>query len=322
LPPGNYTVGIDDPALLNGVGASPAPSPNAPAQGAGQGGTVNPAATGSQPTAPTPVAPRQGGVPPSGQQSPTGAGSPQSRLQSPATPRATTPRHVLAQVADDSTAGRDVPPTGQTQPLDTPPTGSINELDAPATGEVNELDATPTGQSRVDPRDGANAGGAGQGAANPAVPIGTLTVDQNGTGRLQQVVEAARVQDIVGLAIVIYSQGGETQAAQHGNLNSAEGAALRQPEGARTGNTGVSPTGNRGAGQQAGAASGREDASGMNEGRPVAGGTIRLMSERNPGEAGGAAGVEGVQSQAAGASGGTTAVPQSNASPAAQQPIR
>jgi hypothetical protein len=57
----------------------------------------------------------------------------------------------------------------------------------------------------------ADAGGAiGQttnvGAGGPAITIGTLTVDQSGTGRLQQTVESVRVQDVVGQAIVIYSQ--------------------------------------------------------------------------------------------------------------------
>jgi hypothetical protein len=43
------------------------------------------------------------------------------------------------------------------------------------------------------------------GSATPTTQIGTLTVDQSGTGRLQQVVEGVSVQDVVGQAIAIYS---------------------------------------------------------------------------------------------------------------------
>jgi hypothetical protein len=49
------------------------------------------------------------------------------------------------------------------------------------------------------------ADGTGPGIG-PLITIGTLTVDESGTGRMQQPVEGVQVQHVVGQAIVIYMQ--------------------------------------------------------------------------------------------------------------------
>ena len=56
--------------------------------------------------------------------------------------------------------------------------------------------------------------------------IGTLTVDQSGTGRMQQKVETVQVRNVVGQAIVIYSQV-SSSATLSPNSNGNAGAATR-----------------------------------------------------------------------------------------------
>ena len=70
--------------------------------------------------------------------------------------------------------------------------------------------------------------------------IGTITIDQSGTGRMQQRVEGVQVRNVVGQAIVLYSHGGSPQTTLPANLNGSAGATARQ---------GVidSPRGSRGA---------------------------------------------------------------------------
>jgi hypothetical protein len=115
------------------------------------------------------------------------------------------------QAANQQRSGLTAPPTGEVNELSAPPTGEANPLTAPATGEVNELSASPTGRPAPSPalttgRRGGPAG-AGLGTTAPGIvaPIGPLTIDQSGTGRLQQVVEGVQVADVVGMAVVIYT---------------------------------------------------------------------------------------------------------------------
>jgi hypothetical protein len=55
-----------------------------------------------------------------------------------------------------------------------------------------------------------------------------LTVDQSGTGRMQQTVEGMRVRNVVGQAILLYSQGDLGQATLPANLNGSAGAGSKQ----------------------------------------------------------------------------------------------
>jgi hypothetical protein len=316
LPPGNYIVGIDDPSVLgtdvNPNATLPDEVPRNPRGNAGPAGTTNP---NVPPASSQPVVPRQGGgavsrpagAAPAGQpvQQPAGDVNPQGRLQPPVNRQSEIQRSVLAQVAD-SQGGTDIPATGQTRALDTPPTGNVEPLDTPPTGQVKPSGATATGLPRVgDPRDDPNIvndPGAG-GGIGPALRIGTLTVDQSGTGRMQQVVESVRVQDVVGQAIAIYSQNGVPQTTLPPALDATadplagrqQAAGQQQPESAaRAGATQSTETSSGAATAEPGPTNGVNDTpaaannavNGLDANGPIAGGLIRLMSERLPGEAG------------------------------------
>jgi hypothetical protein len=212
------------------------------------------------------------------------------------------PRAVLAQVADPSTAGSptpgvsptDNPPTSEATPGTTPATGNTQPLETPATGQTREPGANPTGTprnpaERQDPNNVEDAGAGVPGGVRPTLQIGTLTVDQSGTGRMQHVVESVRVQDVVGQAIVIYSQNGNQQATLPPNLN-----ANADPL------AGTDPTirGRSQAAQTNGATGGAQRdtlnvnrrnvqantnaVNGVNGNTAIAGGVIRLMDERLP----------------------------------------
>jgi PDZ domain len=227
------------------------------------------------------------------------------------------PPTILAQVTDDNAAstGTATPATGQVQPTATPATGQVNppttpptgrvlpggtpptgrvlSPGAPATGRVLPSGTTPTGQP--DPS-AAGQGGLTQGGVNNDIAsgntlsgssmlsqIGVLTIDQSGTGRFQQIVEGARVRDVVGQAIVIYAPSnapgttvppntsvsgtrGDSRAFAGGQPaagNSQPAAPARQPQG-RT--------------RQQGASTAPLSGSPM----PVAAGIIRPMSDRRP----------------------------------------
>jgi hypothetical protein len=240
LAPGSYLVGIDDAGTLGatgGVGAAtgfPAAAPTAPATRQSQlqpqapEGGVGPARRARPNTAAPPAtAPQPGGSP---------GAQPQGRYESRP---GQLPATVLAQVLDAAQtdtpatgetapgAGQvpqetpatgqapslETPATGQAAPLDTPATGRRQPLDTPATGELPQGDPTATDPTNAprDPQDPQGAGnlpiGAGGGPGiGPAVTVGLLTVDASGTGRLQQVVEGIQVEQVVGQAIVIYTE--------------------------------------------------------------------------------------------------------------------
>ena len=94
----------------------------------------------------------------------------------------------------------------------------IRPLSTPPSGQARPLTSTPTGlpdtrqPGRADtPSETPHAGTLSQ--------IGILTVDQSGTGRLQQVVEGVQVADIVGQAIVIHAPVQPPQTAIPPNTN-------------------------------------------------------------------------------------------------------
>jgi hypothetical protein len=188
------------------------------------------------------------------------------------------------------------PPTGQVLPPGTPPTGRVLSPGAPPTGRVLPSGTTATGLPDPDAvgDDGVvgtavNDGffnGDGQSISTLA-QIGVLTIDQSGTGRLQQVVEGVRVRDVVGQAIVIYAPATAPQTTVPPNTNVS---GTRGDSSA----TNQYPAGNPQAGNTQAAAQSRQlpgqtpQQQIANTGRlsgtpvPVAAGIIRLMSDRRP----------------------------------------
>jgi hypothetical protein len=209
--------------------------------------------------------------------------------------------------------------------LDTPPTGTTEPLDTPATGSVNPIDATPTGRPRIDPRDALNEGNTVAGATAPSMQIGTLTVDQSGTGRMQQVVEGVRVQDVIGQAILIHSQGGAGQTTLPPNLDTTADpqTALTNDPNQTVQSAGVQSPGDAAAtarATQSRVAAGTQEI----DSTLVAGGVIRSMSSPLPATG---AGTQVNPNQPLPTDGQVPAetqnqVPRNSAVPAPQQPTR
>jgi hypothetical protein len=225
LPPGNYSVAISDPSVIGGAAVTAT-------------GAVNPNIQ-----TPSRVAPPQSPVPApnnGGRIDPSGAGQPQGSLP-PASLKGI-PRTVLAQVGEPSDA------SANTAADAVPPTGNVRPPAVPPTGEVNRQSSGNNTQPGQPPKD---AGGVGSATLNH---IGTITVDQTGTGRMQQKVESAQVRNVVGQAIVLYSQGSSPQTAS--TAPGAQGSTASQTVTAQptTGGTQV----------------------------PVAGGIIQLVTDRRP----------------------------------------
>jgi len=314
LQPGNYIVAIADPAVV-GTQLPQNVTPNGPQPRAE---TVTP---------PTPQAAPPAGVIP-GQQAPATPGAnPQRPNQRTGTPQSAAPpqlnevpRGILAQIGENRqqnvTAPPVVPPTGTNQPLDVPPTGTNRPLDVPPTGQVNPPDTTPTGQSIVNnnlDEKALQANAARQNASTvPGNQIGTLTVDQSGTGRLQQVVEGMQVRDVVGLAVVIYSQTSAPQNTLPPNLDPTADPNGGQPAAGSNPSGGASPTG---VGPRAGvvppASAIQPDGDKKNL---VAAGIIRLVSDRGA--------TAGVGTQPNVPATGPVQQPANNVPPTGVNPIR
>lgn len=270
LAPGNYTVAITDPGLFKNA-PSPGTMPNIPkASGATEPITLPPSAPRT--TNPVDNAPNRPRA--------TGDAQPQSNIRPEA--HSEIPTTVLAQVADSTQ------PTSGASGTTIPPTGQLAPPTAPPTGQVNPSNTTPTGQSTVNNAllDQARRAREANSVAAGADPIaghriGTLTVDQNGAGRMQTVVEALRVQDVVGQAIVFYTEGTATQNTLPPNLD-----PTRDPVGddAATDQAGqvqqpTSPAAPVPAKVAPGLGASKKD---LAPHQPVAAGIIRLMSDRRP----------------------------------------
>jgi hypothetical protein len=294
LPPGNYTVAITDPSVIGGgtITAPAAPNPNIPAP------QVSPPQL--------PAAPGRSGTAVPGGATPAPAGTRQPQGNLPPASIRTSNRTVLAQVgatADQPVAptnagtGADtipptgqvrpstIPATGQVNPSSTPPTGEVNPSTTPPTGNVNPSSSTPTGQSSVNNAQRAQlareAAAAGVGSATQN-QIGTITVDQSGTGRMQQKVESMQVRNVVGQAIVLYSQGGSSQQTLPSNLNGTAGSATRQGVIDSTARDSQRPNdANGGQGSAASQTAARQPATSGAQ-MPVAGGIIQLVTDRRP----------------------------------------
>jgi len=260
LPPGNYTVAITDPSTIVGAAATdtgvvtpniPRPPqlapPQAPAPAPGAGGTVVPKG----------AAPVQRAAP-----------QPQSNLP-PASNRVV-PYTVLAQVAATAEpANTDV---GSSSGADRIPPSST------PTGRLNNAQRAQAAQA---------ATGTTQNAASAATAgatlnqIGTITIDQSGTGRMQQKLENVQVRSVVGRAIVLYSQGGP-QTTLPANLNGSAGAAKRQGVNDSTTRDSQQPTdATGGQGSAASQSAARQQATPGSQ-VPVAGGIIQLVTDRRP----------------------------------------
>jgi hypothetical protein len=207
LAPGNYLVAIDEPGHVEGIPSRGSVPNNPTPPGTFAPPTVPPVPQDTGPA--TNPAPNVFRKPPAG-------GAPQSSVVE-------IPPTVLAQVTNETQ-----PPTGSPGPT-IPPTGQVSPSTVPPTGQVNPSNTTPTGQSTVNNalleqarrarEANAAASGADQVGRKAPNQIGTLTVDQNGAGRMQTVVEALRVQDVVGQAIVVYTQPSTASNALPPNLD-------------------------------------------------------------------------------------------------------
>jgi hypothetical protein len=196
----------------------------------------------------------------------TGNVTPNPSIQSPQSRAAPIPKTVLAQVVPN----QQVDGAGPGAPTATP-----GAAVPPVQPPVPTQSGTGVDQTNTGPGSGTGVNGATLNV------IGTLTADQNGTGRMQQTVEGVQVRNVVGQAIVLYSQGG-TQQTLPANLNGGTGPAGRQQvvidSSSARGSQGV------GGGAQTGgvppvAAAGQ---TAIGAKLPVAAGIIRLISDRRP----------------------------------------
>jgi hypothetical protein len=185
------------------------------------------------------------------------------------------PRTVLAQVVDSPTADAGQNPTATQETPVNPP---ITQLDPP----ITQLDDRGTAATQVPRtadarRDPSATTGTGNvpGGTPMTHQIGTLTVDQSGTGRLQQTVEGVQVQDVVGQAIVLYSSSASANTPLPPNLDAAAdpNADPRSTPADRAPRNEAIP-GSETTSRNAAAAT-----NGLNGQVPVAGGLIRLMSD-------------------------------------------
>jgi hypothetical protein len=338
LQPGNYTVGIADPSILAMAGA---PSPNGttlPNNPRAVPGAAPGAAAPNQNVAPgnanpgiVPRQPGAGAVQPNAAPRPAGnvrpapgAAVPQSNIRPSSTGATFIPRTVLAQVADTgasdpsaaassanpnagaATGGPITPgsPGSSANPVPgTDPTG-------PTAGEGLQRVDTPSGNTT----NAAINNGTPNTGTGATIQIGTLTVDQSGTGRLQQTVESVRVQDVIGQAIAIYGQSIPANATPPSNLDpTGEPRNVRQPA---TSAAGVAAQGGRSATNRGAITAG----AGTN--MPVAAGLIRALSDRPTGTTGATNGAAatGTTAQPALPASQTPAAPQNNIAPATPNP--
>jgi hypothetical protein len=199
------------------------------------------------------------------------------------------------------------PPTGRVNPQLTPPTGQVNPPVTPPTGRVLPSGTAATGLPADDARVvgsnavGAanNAPGSGGGSRNAMfLPIGLLTIDESGTGRLQHEIKGIRVRDVVGQAIVIHASVDQPEATVPANLDVASAGADGTPSVSQAAaNVQPSSTTSRPARQSAVATTSDVGLAADGTAKPVAVGMIRLLPDRRP-VAGGAPTADGQAQQA------------------------
>ena len=279
LAPGNYRVSIDDPSLVMGGPQAGAPSVGIPPQSQQPG-----------------TSPQR--VRPDGRSAPGSTGAAVTRGTAPSGTAGAAQQTLPADQADP-TAG--TPPTGKVQPRAGTPSGLPTAQEAAQARQRQPRQ--PNAGQQIQGRQLQGGGrphdsGAAAASASTLAEVGILTVDQSGTGRLQQVVEAIQVRDVVGQAILIYppavppettlppSTGvsgvaGTPNAASAQNRTNPQGAAAaRQVPGAGESPSSPAP--------RIGQATGQTN-------RPIAGGVIRLISDRRPQDAAPTAAADGAQ---------------------------
>jgi hypothetical protein len=229
-----------------------------------------------------------------------------------ATPNVTPPAQPTSPQAPPAGSGPRISPNGSVPLPAKPgqPQGSLQlkrSIEIPRT-VLAQVAASPDPirTSPPNPAD-ANANPGTKPAVAPAaqtgpgtLSIGTLTVDLNGAGRLQQRVESARVRDVVGQGLIIYGQRNLPPTATPANAD----ASAAPPT--RPGLNGPISAGNydqslQGSGLQV----------------PVAGGIIQLITDRRP-----PAGLAPQSTQAPGGVGGPVEQPASAPPPANQNLVR
>jgi len=231
LQPGNYSVAIGDPSVMNGGSESSPSAAQNPTIQTPAGQNPSGATTPANPSDParrnldSPTGAAPAGAPT--KEAPTNAplkraGQPQSS----AIPSSLIPRTVLAQVntsEQTTNTGTAAPATGASAGSTS---GQANPAKVPSTGQPGASSTTTTGGQQNTAS--TTATGAGVGASGGTLgDIGTLTVDQSGTGRMQKTVETMRVRNVVGQAVILYS-GNSGQPTLPANLNGSAGAASKQ----------------------------------------------------------------------------------------------
>jgi hypothetical protein len=143
----------------------------------------------------------------------------------------------------------------------TPATGPGNTTTTPTTGTTDQTNQTSNGQST-----GKNAQlheGSEQNARPAGAPgineVGSLTIDQSGTGRMQHVVEGIRVRNVVGQALIISTSATPAAKTLPPSLDSSV-----DPNPSKSEDSAVAPSGAPG------------------NSLPAAAGIIRLISDRSP----------------------------------------
>ena len=114
---------------------------------------------------------------------------------------------------------------------------SASPVSAPGGSPANPTEATTGGQPANRPaneqRNGARAN-VGTAGVPMWLAIGTLTVDQSGTGRMEQLAEGMQVRSVVGEAIVICSQPKASNRSLPPDLDLSVSSAPAEKTGAST----------------------------------------------------------------------------------------
>ena len=220
-------MGIDDPGVLN---TNPIDSSSVPACpiacGAASWGPRNPAAAprdpGNRPRVPAPDAAPNGARPADSPTGGTGRAQPQSRHGSPESKHVQfcarcSPKLLIPQQLKQAKILRRMRRKLDCEPANTQLDPPITQLDDSGTAATQ---VPRTADARRDPSATTGTGNV-PGGTPMTHQIGTLTVDQSGTGRLQQTVEGVQVQDVVGQAIVLYSSSASANTPLPPNLDAA-----------------------------------------------------------------------------------------------------
>lgn len=226
LEPGNYTVNLAEASTIRNQPETSRQTSNFPEP-------ANPATDEAAKPRGSDAEANPGGLVPNSNKAPleTPAGAPQSQLEQPARE---IPHTVLAQVAASPGIEGTATPTSDSK---------LPESQIRATGANQPTSVAPPVQNS----------------------LGTLTVDQSGTGRMQQVAEGLRVNSVVGQALVIYISNSSATTLPANLDTTTDPSPLKKTAGADPANS-----------SNARLSSAAFD----NRAAPVVGGVIHLLSDR------------------------------------------